>query len=86
MTVPIQRRASSPLICLQCPIVSSLIRLLLYWFLKRCQHVTFNLKIQTAQRSDLGMMALDRATDMMLFDAVCKTPLLKDVCAKLGLH
>lgn len=31
-------------------------------------------------------MASDQTSYLMLFDAVCKTPLLKDVCAKLGIH
>lgn len=60
-----QRRAYSPLISLQGPVVFSLIRLLFFLFFTRCQDVIFNLKIQTTERSDLSELQTWRS--LMLY-------------------
>lgn len=44
----------------------------------------FFLKIQTTENPDLCMMALDWASDMTPFDAVCKTPLFTRCLYKAG--
>ena len=82
MIVLSQRPARSPLICLQCPINSTSLPLVLqpwpicFFFLK--------VKIQTSEPSNLGMMALDWASDKSLFDAACKTSLSTRCLYKSG--